>query len=145
MTIGITGTIGSGKSTVGQILKDMDIPVIDTDEIVHSLLASDEETRALVVSRFGEGILDKTSPSGGINRKALGEIVFRDDQSKKALENILHPRVRQTCRRKIDEWSKNPSTKVIATLVPLLFEANLGSEYDQNWAVITSEETLKER
>lgn len=146
-TVGITGTIGSGKSTVGKILQDLKIPVIDSDEIVHNLLSSDSETQNLVVDRFGTAVLlsGKTSNTKQIDRKALGRIVFQDPQSRRDLENIIHPRVRATYKRKLQEYAGDPSIKIVAALVPLLFEANLAADYDQTWAVTTNDEVLRKR
>lgn len=146
-TVGITGTIGSGKSTVGKILQDLKIPVLDSDEIVHNLLSSDTETQNLVVDRFGPAVLlsGKTSNTKQIDRKALGRIVFQDPQSRRDLEYIIHPRVRATYKRKLQEYAGDPAIKIVAALVPLLFEANLAADYDQTWAVTTNDEVLRQR
>src|ERR1700677_137505 len=102
-TIGVTGTIGSGKSTVGQILTELGVAVIDSDKIVHALLESDEQVKAEVIKRFGAPVRTDTISSGAtkIDRKALGKIVFNDPEARKDLEKILHPRVREECRRLI--------------------------------------------
>lgn len=145
-TLAITGTIGSGKSTVGAILEELGIPVIDADKIVHELLACDQDTQKEIIARFGaEVVLPSGATVGQINRKALGKIVFHDTKAKKDLETIVHPRVRQATLKKISEYGANPTIKIVAILAPLLFEANLGGEYDQTWAVIACEETLKAR
>jgi dephospho-CoA kinase len=146
ITLGITGTIGSGKSTVGKILAELGIPIIDTDEIVHSLLSSDKNTQRLVIERFGSSVVaNEGLAAQSINRKALGQIVFKDDLARNALEKILHPRVRQICRAKIEEYAKHPSRKLVAFLVPLLFEAGLASEYYQTWAIVTRDDVLRDR
>jgi dephospho-CoA kinase len=147
INLGITGTIGAGKSTVGEILKGFGIPVIDSDQIVHHLLSDDDETKKLVLARFGKDIVLNDDPKGHvkIDRKALGTIVFADATARKDLEVILHPRVRTKCRRLIEELVSQSNPKVVATLVPLLFEAGLQNEYDQIWTVITAEQILKER
>jgi len=93
--IGVTGTIGSGKSLVGRLLEQMSIPVIDTDKVVHDLLNGDTPTRAKVIERFGPEI---QQDDGTINRRALGGIVFSDSEARKELEAIVHPAVRTECR-----------------------------------------------
>jgi dephospho-CoA kinase len=145
-TLAVTGTIGSGKSTVGTILQDLSVPVIDADQLVHELLASDQETQNLVKARFGEKVvISQGAFAGQIDRKALGRIIFSDDKARMDLEKIIHPRVRQACLKKINEYAAKPTVKVIAVLVPLLFEANLAREYDQTWAVVTATDILKDR
>ncbi|PWT94172.1 MAG: dephospho-CoA kinase [Candidatus Melainabacteria bacterium] len=146
-TIGITGTIGAGKSTVGKILEDLGIPVIDSDQIVHNLLAEDAEVQNLIVDRFGNSVVlqNSTSPTRAIDRKALGQVVFKNTQKRALLEEILHPRVRSISRQKIEQLANDPSVKLVACLVPLLFEANLGDEYDETWTVITEPTVLKDR
>ena len=137
--IGVTGTIGSGKSLVGRLLEQMSIPVIDTDKVVHDLLNGDTPTRAKVIERFGPEI---QQDDGTINRRALGGIVFSDSEARKELEAIVHPAVRTECRRRIDALV---GETIVAVLVPLLFEAGMREEYDETWAVVTSEPVLKER
>lgn len=137
--IGITGTIGAGKSLVGKLLEDLKVPVIDTDKVVHHLLEDDTPTRAAVIERFGKTI---QTPDGTINRRALGAIVFADSKARKDLEAIVHPAVRSDCRCRIEEFSKEP---LVAVLVPLLFEAGMKEEYDQIWTVVTNEPILRER
>jgi dephospho-CoA kinase len=145
ITLGITGTIGSGKSAVGAILSDLGVPIIDTDKIVHMLLNSNSEVQQLVTERFGKSLLISTaSGEKQIDRKALGALVFNDAGARRNLELILHPRVRKECRRLTAEYATNGAT-VVGALVPLLFEANLKSEYDEVWAVIADDAKLRER
>lgn len=136
--IGITGTIGSGKSLVGKLLAEEGMHVIDTDHVVHELLRSDPHVHRLLRARFGDDIF---LPVGGIDRKKL-RFVFQDAAAKKDLEAILHPRVRQTCRELIAQRSGD---KWVAVQVPLLFEAKLESEYDEIWTVVARDEVVRER
>lgn len=137
--IGITGTIGSGKSTVGRILHDLGVPVIDTDKLAHHLLTEDTPTRKAVLERFGKHV---QAPDGAIDRQKLGDIVFGDPEARRDLEAIVHPAVIMNCRRAIKEQSGQP---FVAVLVPLLFEAGLAKDYDQIWTVFTDESVLRER
>ncbi len=141
--LGITGTIGSGKSTVGKILQSLSIPVIDTDHIVHDLLDKDSAVIATIRDRFGESVL-KNNETGSlvVDRKALGQIVFDDPRAKKDLEEIVHPATILACRKQIAEKKGAP---VVAVLVPLLFEAKLESEYDEIWTIYAKEEILVSR
>ena len=78
--IGVTGTIASGKSAVGKILAKLQVPVFDTDEIVHELLAEPTQTRKAVFERFGQSIADS---NGSVNRRALAQIVFADESARR--------------------------------------------------------------
>jgi dephospho-CoA kinase len=136
--IGITGTIGSGKSTVGKLLEERGVPVIDSDNVVHELLNTPNTVQQSVVDRFGKEILK----NGAVDRIELGKKVFNDARARKELESIIHPAVIMECRRRAYAHKDKP---VVAILAPLLFEAGLGSEYDEVWTVYASQAVLHER
>lgn len=138
--IGITGTIGSGKSAVGKILIDLGIPVIDSDTVVHDLFLTNITLKNRLVEEFGPAIVSESGV--GIDRKALGNIVFSDSKAKEHLEDIVHPLTIEAC---LKELSKYSGEKIIAILVPLLFEAAPHLGYDQIWAVVTDENILLDR
>lgn len=138
--IGITGTIGSGKSTVGSILEELGVPVIDTDTITHEVQNSEKIKRA-VVERFGKAVLTDDG-TGKIDRKKLGALVFKDPAAKRDLEAMIHPAVILESRRCVAAHSGKP---IVAILAPLLFEAKVQDEYDEIWAIVAKEETLRER
>lgn len=162
IVLGITGTIASGKSTVGRLLAEKNIPVIDTDQLTHDVLAHDVSVKKAIVEQFGPGVLQapttETTNSAAasseaanaeispldtpIDRKNLAKIVFKNADSRRKLEQIVHPSVVLSCRRRIKELNQE---KIVAVLVPLLFEANMADEYDEIWTVFTSEEVLKQR
>lgn len=137
--MGITGTIGSGKSLVGKLLEEEGIPVIDTDHVVHRLLASDAQVHLALRARFGDEIF---LPDGGIDRKKL-RFIFKDEKAKKDLEAVLHPRVRAEVRRLVAEM--HGKHRWVAVLVPLLFEANLEGDYDFIVTVIARDEVVRVR
>ncbi|CAN5469994.1 dephospho-CoA kinase [soil metagenome] len=140
--LGITGTIASGKSTVGKLLAKNGIVVIDTDQLTHDVLAHDASVKKAIVEQFGPTVLESADLSMPIDRKNLGKIVFENPDSRRKLEQIVHPSVVLACRRRIAELKDE---KLVAVLVPLLFEANMAAEYDEIWTVFTSEEVLKQR
>jgi len=162
IVLGITGTIASGKSTVGRLLAKKNIPVIDTDQLTHDVLAHDVSVKKAIVEQFGPGVLEapatETTNAAAassaaanteistldrpIDRKNLAKIVFQNADSRRKLEQIVHPSVVLSCRRRIKELRHE---KIVAVLVPLLFEANMADEYDEIWTVFTSEEVLKQR
>lgn len=148
--VGITGTIGSGKSLVGAILEREGIPVIDTDKLVHSLLDSPPVLKQLK-ERFGQRIMAAKAGEGSIDRAALGRIVFADDEARRDLESIVHPATILECRKQVatsagrHKVEKLGGRGLVAVLVPLLFEAGLEDEYDEIWTVYAEDEALKKR
>ena len=140
--IGITGSIGSGKSTVGRFLEEEGIPVIDSDRVVHDLFETNTEVKEAIRARFGNAVMATENGAEKVDRKKLGNIVFSDPASRKALEAIVHPATIKACRERIEEKSDND---VVAVLVPLLFEAGLEKQYDAIWTVFADENTLKQR
>ena len=100
--IGLTGPIGCGKTTVGDLLLEIGARErIDADRVVHGLLGPHTRVTAAVASRFGRAILD---PEGGVDRLKLASIVFSDDAALRDLEAITHPAVRDEIRTRLDAW-----------------------------------------
>lgn len=141
--IGVTGTIGSGKSAVGSILDSLGVPVIDTDKVVHELFEENVSMRTAIHSRFGDSVITTVNGREQVDRTALGKIVFGDPDARRSLESIVHPATIEECRRRITEMGETNS--VVAVLVPLLFEAKLEKQYDEIWAIFADADTLKKR
>jgi len=139
--IGVTGTIGSGKSTVGNLLAGLGVPIIDTDTLVHELLSEDTPARQAVITRFGPAIVSNDG-TGAVDRARLGKIVFADDLARKDLEAIVHPAVIREYRRRVNDLLGHSA---VAILVPLLFEAGVEGEFDEVWTVIANEDVLRSR
>src|SRR3712207_2804602 len=97
-TVGLTGNIACGKSTVGRMLVSLGADYVDTDGLVHDLLAQDTPQARQIVERFGPGV---KAPTGGIIRSALGAIVFADPIRLRQLESILYPRVEEIVHERI--------------------------------------------
>lgn len=136
--IGITGGIGSGKSEVSRYLRSLGYPLIDADQIAKEVVMPGEIGLLHVVESFGEGVLnyDRT-----LNRRKLGEIIFNNNILRNQLNNILHPIIKMRIK---EEISQNTSEAVIFVDVPLLFETDSRSNYDEVLLVYASEEvTLK--
>ena len=121
--IAITGGIASGKSKLSNFLKSKGEIVIDLDEISHTLTDSDEDTINEIAKIFGD---DTKRQSGGIDRKLLASKVFSNSENKKQLEEILHPRIRQSMMNEIDSVEKES----VFVEVQLLAEKNMGSLFD---------------
>ncbi|GAB6151899.1 dephospho-CoA kinase [Desulfosporosinus burensis] len=130
-TIGLTGGIGSGKSTVAQWFEKRGVPVLDADKTVHSLLQSDLLVISKIVHDFGTEILDE---KGQIIRSKLGLRIFNDEDARKRLERIVHPRVVE-CLKEEEAVLLNSGAKVCVWDVPLLFEAGFEKFVDEVWVV----------
>lgn len=91
VVVGLTGGIGSGKSTVARYFADeLGVPVVDADQVARDVVEPGTPGLAAVVEAFGEGVLDA---DGRLDRKALGALVFEDPEKRRTLESILHPRI----------------------------------------------------
>ena len=132
MTIAVTGPFASGKSTFVRILGELGAETASADEIVHDLLAGDEDAIARVVERFGEDILDER----GVNRRALGRKVFGDPEALRDLEGILHPLVRRETDRRIQDSRAG----LFVDEIPLLFEGGRSGAFGYTVAVTVPEE-----
>lgn len=120
-TIALTGTIGSGKSTVAKILQKLGAFIIDADALAHQAVEKDSSGLASVVAEFGPEILNEDA---SLNRKKLGELVFHDPSKRKKLEAIIHPMVRDLAAKQ-SELAQKKKPPLIVYDCPLLFEAGL--------------------
>jgi dephospho-CoA kinase len=114
--LGLTGSIGMGKSTAANMLRRLGVPVHDADAAVHRLLAADRQVRAEIAARFPDAVDGET-----IDRQALGAAVFADPSARKALEAILHPRVRASAKRFLRRHALARAPLVVLD-IPLLYE-----------------------
>ena len=117
LVIGLTGGIGSGKSTVAGIFKQFGIPVIDADVIAHAMVAPGQPAFQEIIEVFGPGSLDA---SGAIDRNRLRKLVFSDPAQRQRLETILHPKI----RREIISLTRNVQTPYCIVVIPLLLETD---------------------
>lgn len=139
--IGLTGNICSGKSTVAGFLADHGAVIISADEIGHEALKPFSETWERVVDAFGKDILGGNSE---VDRKRLGEIVFREPDALKRLNGIMHPGMHEVARRRIEELRKT-GCQVVVLEAPLLIEANWLDLVDEVWVATAPEETMVKR
>jgi dephospho-CoA kinase len=123
LRVGLTGGIGSGKSTVAQRFSALGAVVIDADVLAREVVAPDSPGLTAIVERFGEGVLDD---EGGLNRPALGAIVFADGRARRDLEGITHPLI---ARRTAELVAAAPDDAIIVHDVPLLVEKHYGPGY----------------
>jgi len=133
--VGLTGGIGSGKSTVANIFKQLGVSVIDTDDIAHQISSPDGPAYPAIIEQFGAGIL---STDQTINRKKLADIVFNNVQKKQQLEAILHPLIWLIVEQQVQE----ASSPYCIIVVPLLIEGQHQKRFN-SILVIDSDENLQ--
>ena len=139
--LGLTGGIGSGKSTVAEILHSRNIPVIDVDKVTHHIMSRGNSAYDPIIEHFGTSILGSDQE---IDRKKLGQIVFSNQAQLRKLESIIHPKVRdEVLRRRSELSAKNHQFAVYD--VPLLYEKNMESMFDDVILVYCTEEQQIER
>jgi len=141
MTIGLTGGVATGKSTVHHILAERSaLETFDADVCVHRLLESNERVGVAVRHEFGNTSL---RADGRPDRTALRNLVFRDPVARRKLENILHPLVRAEWSARLEEY-RGKNTHFLAD-IPLLYETGAGSSFDAVVVVACSKETQLDR
>lgn len=137
MIIGLTGGIGSGKSTVSHLFVARGAKLVDADAIAREVVELGSPILAEVVAAFGEEILH---PDGRLNREQLGNLVFQNPALKKQLENILHPPIRQLIRTRMNEFESADPEGLVVVDIPLLFESKLESMFEHVVVVYVPEE-----
>ncbi|MCQ2492200.1 MAG: dephospho-CoA kinase [Lachnospiraceae bacterium] len=141
--LGITGGVGSGKSVVLSIMEEkFNTQNILTDLVAHDLMQPGEKSYVGIVEAFGEGILneDKT-----INRKALGAIVFSDEEKLNQLNAITHPNVKEEVKRRIAKIKEEGKASAICLEAALLIETGYEDVYDELWYIYVNKEKRYER
>jgi dephospho-CoA kinase len=142
--IGLTGGIASGKSTTAGFLKELGAVIIDADKVGHEVFEPNSEGWEEVVDAFGTGIL---TPQGEIDRKQLGKIVFGDPRALVRLNRIVHPRIYEMIKARIEEY-RQKGAKVVVIEAPLLLEPELpllADEVDAIWVTVARESTVVKR
>lgn len=118
--VGLTGGVGSGKSTVADMLRELGASVVDADEAAHAVYEPGSPGFDAVVREFG----DQYVAGGRIDRSRLGELVFNDDDARRRLNSIVHPLVRDWMALRTAEAAER-GAEVVVQDVPLLFENGL--------------------
>jgi dephospho-CoA kinase len=139
--VGLTGSICSGKSTIAKFLAQMGATVISADEIGHEAYQPHCETWQEVVDAFGKSIL---AARDEIDRKKLGEIVFKDPEALKRLNGIMHPGMHRVAEKRIERL-KREGAEVVVLEAPLLVEANWLDLVDEVWVAKANEENSLKR
>lgn len=141
MIIGLTGGIGTGKSTVSAMLKAKGIMVIDSDQIAREVVEPGSKALAQIVAHFGQEVL---LPDGRLNRKALGVRVFGNEEERKRLMEITHPAIFAETEKRISEAKRNGEALIVLDS-PLLIETGRYKQTDLVVLVYADEETQLQR
>ncbi|MBB6452075.1 dephospho-CoA kinase [Salirhabdus euzebyi] len=141
VVIGLTGSIATGKSTVSNMIRELNIPIVDADKIARAVVNPGENAYKQIVEAFGEEILQT---DGAIDRKKLGTIVFSNKEMREKLNNIVHPEVRRMMLQQRDECIQNNSKAVVLD-IPLLFESKLTHFVEKTLVVYVDEDVQLKR
>ncbi|MBT7467906.1 MAG: dephospho-CoA kinase [Chloroflexi bacterium] len=131
LIIGLTGGIGTGKSEVSHILRELGSVVIESDKVAHQSYEPGTKAHGLIVNQFGEDVLDD---SGFVDRKSLGKIVFSDPARRLELEKIVWPATRELTLALLKKETER-RTKVVVVEVPKLFESEWDNVANVVWTV----------
>ncbi|OPY58097.1 MAG: Dephospho-CoA kinase [Pelotomaculum sp. PtaU1.Bin035] len=144
ITIGLTGNIGSGKSTVARYLESLGAIVIDADQVAREVVTPGTPAMAEIVENFGPDILNS---NGSLDRKKLGSIVFSDPRAMARLNKITHPRIVEAINLEMQKTNLSPGSrnKLLVIEAPLLIEVGLYKGVDEIWVVIVNENKQIER
>lgn len=134
--IGVTGGIGSGKSSAARLFADLGATVVDTDEIAHQLTAPKGEAMHAIAGAFGPSVI---ATDGSLNRAAMRELVFADVTRRHQLEAILHPMIGTEARQRV----LAATTPYVMLLVPLLLETGRYRDIVQRVLVIDCAESTQ--
>ncbi|OMF21570.1 dephospho-CoA kinase [Paenibacillus sp. FSL H8-0548] len=127
MIIGLTGGIASGKSTIAQMLVERGALLVDADQVAREVVLPGEPALEAIASTFGQAVLEE---DGSLNRKALGEIVFKDKASLAKLEAITHPAIRSTMQNRLHSYSEQFPNRLVVADIPLLYETKQENLYE---------------
>lgn len=139
LKIGLTGGIGSGKSSAAEIFSSLGITVIDADQIAHQLTQFDSNCLNEIKQQFGEEFI---TSNGELDRKKMAQSIFSETSKKNSLEKILHPKIKQRMLQAIEEIR---DAKYIVLEIPLLFECDFIDLVDRIAVIDAEDETRMKR
>lgn len=136
--VGLTGGIGSGKSTVARLFAERGIPCVDTDVIARELTTVNGAAIPLIREAFGNEVI---TPEGALDRARMRELVFSDDASRKKLESLLHPEIHAQAKR--DVMTALHDAAYVLLAVPLLFESGSYQDFIACSLVVDCDEEIQ--
>jgi dephospho-CoA kinase len=137
-TIGLTGGIACGKSTVARLFTDLGIPIVDADQLARDVVAPGSEGLAEIVREFGDEVL---TDDGSLDRKKLGGVVFSDTDARRRLEAITHPRIAQLGMQTLAELSSTSEAPYLMYEAALLVEGGMHKAFPALVVVSAAAET----
>lgn len=135
LVVGLTGGIASGKSFVSKRLVELGANIVDADQIAREIVQPGQPAWQEIIAHFGRDIVQA---SGAIDRKALGEIIFNNPESRSVLEQITHPKILERVNQRIVTYKELAETKLIVVDAPLLIESGAHQKVDSIWLVYCS-------
>jgi len=124
--VGITGTVGAGKSTVGRMFEEWGAVRVDADELAREAVRPGGPALEAIRREWGEEVLDE---EGSLDRAAMREVVFGDPEARRRLESIVHPEVRRLREERVEE-ARAAGAEVVVSEVPLLLETGMEEDFD---------------
>jgi dephospho-CoA kinase len=140
LLVGLTGGIGSGKSTVASMLERMGAVVLDADSLARQAIAPDAPGYARVIEEFGPDVVNE---NGEIDRERLAQMVFADPEARRRLESIVHPEVARLFTESVA--AHRDTDRIVVYVVPLLVERSLQGAFDVVVAISASPRTREAR
>lgn len=141
IVIGLTGNIGTGKSTVRTILEELGAITIDADKLGHELLYESKTIYDELIKEFGKNILDKDNK---IDRKKLSDVAFSSKDAQSRLNRIMHSTIDMEVRRRIEQY-RNRGDEVVVLEAALLFEAKMNPPIDITWVTVAPRNVILNR
>jgi dephospho-CoA kinase len=142
LKVGLTGGIASGKSTVSAMFKELGCSVLDSDAITHELFQPGNAVNAAVAKAFGSGVV---ATDGSINRKVLGEIVFKDPELRQKLNSLVHPAIKARQAEFLATAGARDPHAIGIVEAALMVEAGTYADYDKLIVVTCRPEIQRER
>jgi dephospho-CoA kinase len=144
LVIGVTGGVGTGKSTVSRMLASLGAEVVDADRLAHETILPHGAAYSELLREFGPGIL---RDDGAIDRRELGRRAFADREGALRINEIIHPHVIAAIRRRIEELRRQATAapRALVLDVPLLFESGMDALCDAVWVVTADRAVQRER
>ena len=142
LTAALTGGIATGKTYVRLRFERLGAACLDADHLAHGVMTAGTEATQAIAAHFGPGVL---APDGSVNRAALGPLVFRDDDARRALERIVHPAVWRAIHVAMRALRAAEHPAVVMIEIPLVYETGRANEFDRVVATVCSQAVQMKR